>query len=143
MVFYLYLFNWMAEISTYLGHSSLSQAQNFPTWSLSHLHFPHSHFPLLLQISPESGFCMHFFVCSTNVLTPISPMSHSHCLPENPELRKIIRCFWSWSFKTAPSQIVYFFQPVKNKFWGRIVYRLVSGGFSDLYIRTIIINIGI
>ena len=102
-------FYWMAEIFTYLGHSSLSQAQNFPTWSLSHLHFPHSHFPLLLQISPESGFCMHFFVCSTNVLTPISPMSHSHCLPENPELRKIIRCFWSWSFKTAPSQIVYFF----------------------------------
>ena len=94
---------------TYLGHSSLSQAQNFPTWSLSHLHFPHSQSPLLLQISPESGFCMHFFVCSTNVLTPISPMSHSHCLPENPELRKIIRCFWSWSFKTAPSQIVYFY----------------------------------
>ena len=36
-----------------------------------------------------------------------------------------------------------FIQTVKNKFWGRIVYWLLSGGFSDLHIRTIIINIGI
>ena len=133
----------MAEISTYLGHSSLSQAQNFPTWSLSHLHFPHSHFPLLLQISPESGFCMHFFVWSPIVLTP---RSHSHCFPENPELRKIIhKMFVSKAeiLRQPLLRVLIFIQTVKNKFWGRIVYWLLSGGFSDLHITTIIINIGI
>merc|ERR1711971_1013738 len=30
---------------------------------------------------------MHFFVWSPNVLTPISLMLHSHCLPENPDLQ--------------------------------------------------------
>ena len=130
----------MAEISTYFGHSSLSQAQNFPTWSLSHLHFPHSQSPLLLQISPESGFCMHFFVCSPIVLTP---MSHSHCLPENPDLRKINKMFLKLEFLSHPLvRLFIFIQTVKNKFWGRIVYWFVSGGFSDLYIRTIIFTIG-